>query len=199
MKRGAPATARLAGLGLGLLVQMAVALAVATGLAACTTPNPDFPDAFSCQPGERKCGTPTDRPIALVCGRDSSDNLTLVQEECPIGTACETGHCVAPPGFVACQQQSDCPRGQSCAPLVGGSGSALTSYCVASPSAAAAPGAACNQDSDCQTYHCLQHLRGRFCLSACGNDLQCQQPARCQTLNITITGVQGMVGSCGST
>lgn len=193
MNRAAPATAiRLAGLGLGLLIAMA------TGLAACTTPNPDFPDAFSCQPGERQCGTPTDRPIALVCGRDASDKLTMVQEACPIGTACDAGHCIAPPGFTPCQQQSDCSRGQSCAPLVS-SGSLIATYCVASQTGAAAAGAACNQDSDCQTYHCLQHLKGRFCLSACSNDLQCQLPARCQTLNITITGVQGMVGSCGST
>jgi hypothetical protein len=73
----------------------------------------------------------------------------------------------------------------------------VSSFCVSSQPAPSAGAAACSQDSDCQSYHCLQLVQGKYCLQGCVNDLNCQQPARCQTLNVTISGVQGTVKSCG--
>jgi hypothetical protein len=186
MNRGATENARwLICFGLGFVLS----------LCHCTTPNPDYPDLFTCNLGDRQCGTPRDRPVTLVCGHDQNDSLALVEEDCPLGTLCDSGTCAPAAGATACVRQSDCGSGQSCVPLV--SNGALSNFCVMNQSAAMAPGAACTADSDCQSYHCLQQAAGRFCLLSCSTSNNCQQPTTCQTLNVTITGVQGMVGACG--
>jgi hypothetical protein len=162
----------------------------------CTTSNPDYPDAFACNPGDRMCGTATDRPVSLVCGHDATDSLAWVKEPCPIGTLCDSTSATCAPamGATPCQRQSDCSTGQSCVPLV--QNGALSNFCVSNQPAAMPAGAACSQDSDCQSYHCLQQQNGLYCLKACSSPSNCQLPAVCQTLNVTITGVQGTVGSC---
>src|SRR5262249_33079307 len=132
---------------------------------------------------------------AQVCGHDANDAIIFIEEPCPIGSLCASGQCAPSPGATACVKQSDCPSGQACVPLV--DSGALTSVCVTSQPAPQIAGASCSQDSDCQTYHCLQLAQGRYCLLACGNDLHCPATLHCRTLNATISGVQGMVGSCG--
>ena len=164
-------------------------------LASCTAPNPDFPDALGCTPGDRQCGVSTDRPIALVCGRDQDDNVVQISESCPLGTLCDAGRCAPPAGAKTCVRQSDCGDGKSCVPLV--QNSALKTFCVANQPNGSAPGSACSADRDCQSYHCVQLAQGRTCLTLCGSDNHCPiATPRCQALNVTITGVQGMVGSC---
>jgi hypothetical protein len=163
----------------------------------CTSANPDYPDAFSCTLGSRSCASPTAGQPAkpTVCGRDASDSLALLTESCPTAAACDSGRCTASVGAKSCQQQSDCASGQSCIPLV--SGSALALFCLQNSPANQPAGTACTVDSDCQSGFCLQHAGGRSCLLACSGS-QCQRPAVCQTLNITVTGIQGTVGSCGT-
>jgi hypothetical protein len=188
MSREATETARGLGcFGLGLILFC---------FCHCTTANPNYPDMLSCNLGDRQCGTPTDRPISLVCGQDSTDSLAWLQEPCPIGTVCDSGNATCAPaqGAMSCQSQSDCSTGQSCVPLV--SNGALSNFCVTNQPSAMPGGTACTQDSDCQSYHCLEQQQGLTCLLTCATNSNCQQPAVCQTLNVTITGVQGMVGSC---
>lgn len=48
------------------------------GLVHCTSGNPAFPEGGMCQPGDRSCGPPRDRPIAVVCGRDLSDRIVSI-------------------------------------------------------------------------------------------------------------------------
>lgn len=180
----------------GCLLGLMVCLGIGLGLGACTAPNPAYPDALVCTLGERQCSAAAERPVAQVCGRDASDNLVLIDEPCPVGSLCDAGRCAPAAGAVACSRQADCASGQSCVPLV--KDGALESFCVTQKPAMTPAGDACSQDSDCQSYHCLQHPQRRSCLLVCKSDSDCQQPAHCQTLSVTITGVQGMVGSCSA-
>jgi hypothetical protein len=174
--------------------------AVAT-LGACTSTNPEY--VAPCSLGERSCGATTDdRPITQVCGLNSSGEAVLLDEPCPLATRCDGGRCSPGVGARPCTGQSECAATEVCTPLVQvaaapGSLDVLGGYCVpALGGAPAAPGTACQRDADCQSYRCLQHIKGRFCLKACGSDTQCGPSARCLGFNVTITGVQGMVRSC---
>lgn len=172
-----------------------------SGLAACTSTNPEY--VAPCTLGERSCAASTDdRPITQVCGLSGSGEAVLIDEPCPLATRCDGGHCAPGVGARPCTGQSECAATEVCTPLVQtaaapGSLDVVGSYCVpALSSAPAAPGTACQRDADCQSYRCLQHIKGRFCLKACGSDTQCGPSARCLGFNVTITGVQGMVRSC---
>lgn len=162
----------------------------------CTATNPDYPEPPSCALGERHCkGDDGNSTVSQVCGRDTFGELVLIDEACPTGAHCEAGHCVAAPGLATCTRQSDCDSGKSCVPLV--QGATLRSFCVPNQTATIPPGAACTDDRSCQSYHCLQQAQGRYCLLTCGSDNHCPLATpRCQALNVTISGVQGMVGSC---
>lgn len=162
----------------------------------CTAPNPDYPEPLDCTLGAWQCkGDGGSSTVAQVCGRDTWGELVFIDEACPTGARCETGRCVPAEGLPPCTRQSDCDSGKSCVPLV--QGATLASFCVPNQSAAAAPGAACTDDRSCQSYHCLQQAQGRFCLLTCGSDNHCPRATpRCQPLNVTISGVRGMVGSC---
>ncbi|MFO0577838.1 MAG: hypothetical protein U1A78_27845 [Polyangia bacterium] len=177
------------------------ALLSLSGLAACTSQNPEY--VAPCTLGERSCAASTDdRPITQVCGLSGSGEAVLIDEPCPLATRCDGGRCAPGVGARPCTGQSECAATEVCTPLVQtaaapGSLDVVGSYCVpALSSAPAAPGTACQRDADCQSYRCLQHIKGRFCLKACGSDTQCGPSARCLGFNVTITGVQGMVRSC---
>jgi hypothetical protein len=173
---------------LGLLAMLGLA-------AGCTSNNPDFPT--SCTPGERQCAAQASPPVAQVCGRDQNDAPGYINEPCPTSTLCDSGRCVPPPAAPTCNSQSDCATGQACVPLVTSADQAMVAlYCVPAASASAAAGAACNQDSDCQSYRCLQHSQGRFCLQACATNQNCAAGTTCRTFEVTITGVQGTLLSC---
>lgn len=171
------------------------------GLLHCTSGNPEFPEGGMCQPGDRSCGPPRDRPIAIVCGRDSSDRIISIEEPCPLSSQCDAGRCLPGDGQPACQKQADCGSGQSCVPLVADAGAAqLGTFCVPSQPAPASvpPGGTCTRDSDCTTYRCLQGATRRYCFFACQNDTDCGLPVTCRPSNITISGIQGTVRACGS-
>ena len=186
----------------GLCLSLAlVAVVVPSGLAACTSANPEY--VAPCTLGERSCAASADdRPITQVCGLSGSGEAVLIDEPCPLATRCDGGRCAPGVGARPCTGQSECSATEVCTPLVqtaaaAGSLDVVGSYCVpALSSAPAAPGTACQRDADCQSYRCLQHIKGRFCLKACGSDTQCGPSARCLGFNVTITGVQGMVRSC---
>lgn len=169
----------------------------------CTTPNPEY--VAPCQLGERVCSQAGggDRPVTLVCGLGTDDEAVQIEEPCPLATQCEDGRCAPGVGARSCTGQSECAATEVCTPLVhstlSGTGG-VGSYCVpALASAPAAPLTSCQRDADCQSYRCLQHASGRFCLMACTNDTSCGKKARCLGFNVTITGVQGMVRSCSPT
>lgn len=174
----------------GIALFGAVGLGGATG---CTSQNPEFSGPV-CEPGERRCsGSGTQ-----VCGRAADDSVAYIDEPCPATAACEAGRCTPPAGARACQGQTECRAGEVCALLVSTqSGTpAIATYCVAAQSAAAAPGASCTRDSDCQSYRCLQHVQGRYCLQACEVSTTCASRASCLAFNVTVNGVQGTVRSC---
>jgi hypothetical protein len=152
---------------------------------------------MTCNLGDRQCAT-SGPPVAQVCGRDPTDALTLIDEPCPSSALCDSGRCVPGAGAMACSNQSDCTNGLVCVPLVTSAAMlSLTSYCVPAASAqAAAPGAACSEDSDCQSYVCLQHSQGRYCLQACAALQNCAANESCRSFDVTITGVQGSIMSC---
>ena len=165
---------------------------------SCTSPNPEYPNPTDCSPGERQCATPPrDPPVALVCGRDANDTPGFIEEPCPATTVCDSGLCTPGQGAPSCQSQLDCGAGEVCVPLVASAAApALAMYCVPQASAAAAPGLACGKDSDCQSYRCLQHPTGRYCLQACATPQSCSGGASCRTFNVTVNGVQGSILSC---
>lgn len=160
----------------------------------CTAANPDFLDGAFCTPGARRCGPPRDRPIALVCGYDASKSPVWLEEPCPIGSECADGQCTAAKDTPPCQSQADCTGTQSCVPLL--HDNALSNFCVPSQPAAKPAGAPCSVDSDCQSYHCLEQQKGRFCLLACSSENNCASANHCQSLSVTIAGVQGTIASC---
>lgn len=161
----------------------------------CTAPNPEYPEPLSCAPGERRCAPSADSAMVQVCGRTLEGELTLIDEPCPQGTLCDGGRCAPAEGARSCTRQRDCESGTSCVPLV--KDGAVKSFCVPEQPAPIVAGDPCVRDHDCQSYHCLQQVQGRYCLLACGSDNHCPLATpRCQALNVTITGVQGMVGSC---
>lgn len=164
----------------------------------CTSPNPEYPNPTGCSPGERQCAAPPrDPPVAMVCGRDANDTPGFIEEPCPAATVCDSGLCTPAQGAPACQSQTDCAAGQVCVPLVTSAAApALAMYCVPEAGAAAAPGLACGKDSDCQSYRCLQHPTGRYCLQACATQKSCSGSASCRAFNVTVNGVQGSILSC---
>ena len=174
---------------------------LALSVAACTTDNPEYQGPV-CEPGQRRCGTAvmgSGQAVAQVCGRAADDSVAYIDEACPLSAACDAGRCTAPAGARACRAQRDCDdAGQICAALVSSATQppAVAMFCVPKPAAAVAPGAACTTDSDCQSYRCLQHARGRYCLQACEAGNQCATRASCLSLNVTISGVQGTVLTC---
>lgn len=179
---------------LGALGLFGILVAGSMGLVGCTMPNPDY--VAPCQLGERVCAQSSARPTSLVCGLSTDGEATLLEDPCPLDTRCETGRCVPGVGARTCANQSECAATEACTPLVLNDGG-LGSFCVtALTGAPAAAGTACQRDSDCQTYRCLQHARGRFCLKSCATDASCGPSARCLGFSLTISGVQGMVRSC---
>ncbi len=72
----------------------------------------------------------------------------------------------------------------------------LVKACLPAQAAKAGPGERCEKDADCQSYLCLPFSGGNYCLKACTGDQGCQIPNRCLMLNVTITGISGVVQSC---
>lgn len=173
-------------------------LASLSAASSCTSPNPEFPNPTSCSPGDRQCAAPTaGPPVAMVCGRDANDSPGFIEEPCPTSTLCDSGLCTPSQGTAPCQSQADCAAGLACVPLINSAAApTLGMYCVPQAASAAIPGGSCAKDSDCQSYHCLQHATGRYCLEACTAQTSCGNNATCQTFNITVNGVQGSVLSC---
>jgi hypothetical protein len=166
-------------------------------MAACTAPNPLYTsDAAFCTIGTRQClNSPngTSPPTPVVCGL-GTDGLTLLTDRCPTGAQCQDGLCVPPTGAMTCVRQKDCP-GQSCVPLV--NGDALGTFCI-SNNGMVAPGGACQADSDCQSFLCLQQSTGKFCLEVCQTAKDCGIPRQCIPFNVTVTGIQGSILSCST-
>ena len=166
----------------------------------CTSSNPDFPTPVSCNAGDRQCANPAPNPpVALVCGRDANDTPGFIEEPCPTSTLCASGLCTPTQALPACHSQTECGAGKVCVPLIiSVDQPTLAMYCVPAASATAAPGQSCAKDSDCQSYRCLQHPLGRYCLQACATVQSCAASSACRSLNVTVNGVQGQVLSCGA-
>ena len=164
----------------------------------CTSPNPEFPTPTACSPGDRQCASPTTNPpVAMVCGRDVNDAPGFIAEPCPTDTLCDGGRCIPGQGMTTCQSQTECAAGQVCVPLVTAADApVLAMYCVPQAATAVSPGLACQKDSDCQSYRCLQHPAGRYCLLACATEQNCAASASCRSFSITVNGVQGSILSC---
>jgi len=180
---------------LGLFLMLGICTSWVCG---CTSTNPEYPTPVSCNLGDRTCAEPTrSPPVAMVCGRDASDALGFIEEPCPAATLCDSGLCTPAADAPACQSQTECAAGQVCVPLVTSAANpTLASYCVPAASAAAAPGAACSRDSDCQSYRCLQYPLGRYCLQSCATQANCPSSSPCRALSVTVHGVQGSILSC---
>jgi hypothetical protein len=170
----------------------ALALLCAAG---CTAPNPAYMMETPCEVGARQCVMSPRRAYPVVCGRDDSGSLALLDERCPTPAACQAGLCQAPTGAKACARQGDCAKTEVCVPLVG-EGRALAAVCLPAAAAIAAPGQRCELDEDCQSYLCLPFRTGNRCLKTCATALDCEIPDECRSLNITVTGVAGAIKSC---
>jgi hypothetical protein len=166
--------------------------------ASCTSNNPEFPTTGTCNLGDRQCADPPrSPPVAMVCGRDATDALGFIEEPCPASTQCQSGQCNPTQGLPSCHSQTECAAGQVCVPLVSTDPTpVLASYCVPAASAATSPGQACAKDSDCQSYRCLQHSLGRYCLQSCATVQNCPPSSACRALSVTVNGVQGSILTC---
>lgn len=166
-------------------------------LAGCTGANPGYvPDGGDCQPGERLCVDNRGVLLPVVCGLSQDGQLRRLVELCPSSAGCAEGLCVAPAGARTCARQEDCAAAEVCTPLVVSAGERRLVGTCQPRGAGAAPEAACQRDEDCQSYLCLQHSRGRYCLRACAQAADCKIPATCRTFDVTVTGVQGKIQSC---
>lgn len=176
---------------LGRLVFGAVLLA---SLGACSADNPDFVEPV-CEPGVRSCTSlGTGQSAATVCGRDQDDRQVQLVDPCPTGSQCEAGRCTPGADLPACVRQATCAAGRSCAPLV--ADGAVRSVCVQNQAQGREGLVACQHDSDCASYRCLQHVGGRYCLLACDAPSDCGAQRTCAEFNVTIYGVQGTIRAC---
>lgn len=183
---------------MGRATLFALALGVAAG---CTGENPNYvPDGGSCSAGERTClKTLSGLVSPIVCGLDTTGALVPREERCPAPAVCSEGLCTAPVQARACERQEECQGGEVCTPLLTPSGPrGVASFCLRAGDGARAPGEACSADEECQSYLCLQHSRGRYCLRACKTMGDCGIPARCRSFDVTVTGVRGTINSCSS-
>lgn len=183
---------------MGRATLFALALGVATG---CTGENPEYvADGGTCHPGERTCvHTLRGQLLPIVCGLDVSGTLLPREERCPPQGACSDGQCTAPVGAQACERQQDCGANEVCTPLLTSAAPrSVASYCLPASAGPKGLGEACIADEDCQSYLCLQHSRGRYCLRTCKVVGDCKIPAQCRSFDVTVTGIRGTINSCSS-
>ena len=69
---------------------------------------------------------------------------------------------------------------------------------IAADSAPKVAGAECASDEECQSYLCIQHSRGRYCLNACKVTADCKIPNQCRSFDVTVTGIRGTISSCSA-
>ena len=97
------------------------ATVLSPGTLHCTSGNPEFREGGMCQPGDRSCGTPRDRPIAIVCGRDNSDRIVSDRRALPASQSAIPGCCLPGDGQPAWSEAGrllEAVRAASCSSLM---------------------------------------------------------------------------------
>jgi hypothetical protein len=172
------------------------ALLVVGVLFGCTEPNPGYqptpttPDGTppECQPSERQCSG----RITQVC---SGAGSWLNERLCPEDSSCKAGVCV--PSGERCASEASCGVGRACSVFVDpANSSALATFCINTVGLKAGT-MPCTGDEQCRSGFCLQRGPLSICFRACQERSDCTgKDQRCQTVYLTVNGVQGGVKSC---
>ena len=162
---------------------------LATGLIACTAPNPEYFDpAGSCSVGQRGCvGT---RPV--ICSAQGA----LETVACPTGAGCVGGNCVQPAEASPCFSDRDCSGGRVCTAVVDGTRlGVISTFCVA-PEGITDGAQACRGPHECRSALCLPSGGLSICYRACQLDSDCSSGTRCNSFDVEISGVRGTIRGC---
>lgn len=128
---------------------------------------------------ERLDGDACDDPTQCTTGLCAEGFCTRECDDCLAGWPCEDQIC-HPPG---CATEADCGPGQNCSFWTGDGG--IDTVCLPS-NAGGAPGAPCQQHSECRTRYCHD---GR-CTAPCLDSGDCSSAQICTDADIAIDGYQ---------
>ncbi len=156
---------------------------------SCTTPNQEYEALGSnepCTPGQRTCQD----QVTQVCNAQGS---FINERRCPELSSCENGICV--PSGPECH--ASCEESKVCTIFVNPtSPEELANFCI-DASGTQPGGSPCTYSDECQSGLCLKRGDIAFCYQACTSSKDCpDHKQKCQTLTVTINGVQGVIKGC---